>query len=65
MAAIFATEIKLHDTGSAVKTSRYVTAGAAWLNGVFGKGAKAGQVAVIADVLPISNWVSPVEIEGE
>ncbi|XP_062168267.1 binding partner of ACD11 1 isoform X1 [Alnus glutinosa] len=45
MAAIFAAERKLNDTGSAVKTSRYVTAGAAWLNGAFGKVAKAGQVA--------------------
>ncbi|KAB1223498.1 Protein vip1 [Morella rubra] len=45
MAAIFAAERKLNDTGSAVKTSRYVTAGAAWLNGAFSKVAKAGQVA--------------------
>ncbi|VVA38279.1 PREDICTED: binding partner of [Prunus dulcis] len=45
MAAIFAAERKLNDTGSAVKTSRYVTAGAAWLNGAFGKVAKAGQAA--------------------
>ncbi|TQD86864.1 hypothetical protein C1H46_027565 [Malus baccata] len=56
-------ERKLDDTGLAVKTSRYV---AAWLNGAFGKGAKAGQVAgQIAVGLPISNWVTPVEIEGE
>ncbi|XP_015900292.1 binding partner of ACD11 1 isoform X1 [Ziziphus jujuba] len=45
MAAIFAAERKINDTGSAVKTSRYVTAGAAWLNGAFTKVAKAGQVA--------------------
>ncbi|GLT47758.1 hypothetical protein SLA2020_214230 [Shorea laevis] len=45
MAAIFAAERKINDTGSAVKSSRYVTAGAAWLNGAFGKVAKAGQVA--------------------
>ncbi|KAL5547176.1 hypothetical protein UlMin_006863 [Ulmus minor] len=45
MAAIFAAERKLNNTGSAVKTSRYVTAGAAWLNGAFSKVAKAGQVA--------------------
>ncbi|PON49128.1 Splicing factor-like protein [Parasponia andersonii] len=45
MAVIFAAERKLNNTGSAVKTSRYVTAGAAWLNGAFTKVAKAGQVA--------------------
>ncbi|KAI3799453.1 hypothetical protein L1987_34751 [Smallanthus sonchifolius] len=45
MAALLAAERKLNDTGSAVKSSRYVTAGAAWLNGAFGKVAKAGQVA--------------------
>ncbi|KAK1583030.1 hypothetical protein Q3G72_020418 [Acer saccharum] len=45
MAAIFAAERKINDTGSAVKTSRYVTAGTAWLNGAFSKVAKAGQVA--------------------
>nr|XP_043632057.1 binding partner of ACD11 1 [Erigeron canadensis] len=45
MAAILAAERKLNDTGSAVKSSRYVTAGAAWLNGAFGKVTKAGQVA--------------------
>lgn len=45
MAAIFAAERKLNDTGSAVKTSRYVTAGTAWFNGAFSKVAKAGQVA--------------------
>ncbi|KAA0060089.1 binding partner of ACD11 1-like isoform X1 [Cucumis melo var. makuwa] len=44
-AAIFAAERKLSDTGSAVKTSKYVTASAAWLNGAFGKVAKAGQAA--------------------
>ncbi|KAJ0793746.1 putative RNA recognition motif domain, nucleotide-binding alpha-beta plait domain superfamily [Helianthus annuus] len=45
MAALVAAERKLNDTGSAVKSSRYVTAGAAWLNGAFGKVAKAGQAA--------------------
>ncbi|XVF56850.1 hypothetical protein PTKIN_Ptkin06aG0153500 [Pterospermum kingtungense] len=45
MAAIFAAERKINDTGSAVKSSRYVTAGSAWLNGAFSKVAKAGQVA--------------------
>ncbi|XP_062113640.1 binding partner of ACD11 1 isoform X2 [Humulus lupulus] len=45
MAALFAAERKINNTGSAVKTSRYVTAGAAWLNGAFSKVAKAGQVA--------------------
>ncbi|GMH09709.1 hypothetical protein Nepgr_011550 [Nepenthes gracilis] len=45
MAAVFAAERKLNDTGSAVKSSRYVTAGAAWLNGAFSKVTKAGQVA--------------------
>lgn len=45
MAAVMATERKLNDTGSAVKSSRYVNAGAAWLNGAFTKVAKAGQVA--------------------
>ncbi|XP_044482649.1 binding partner of ACD11 1-like [Mangifera indica] len=45
MAAIFAAERKINDTGSAVKTSRYVTAGTAWLNGTFNKVARAGQVA--------------------
>ncbi|KAK4746542.1 hypothetical protein SAY87_012854 [Trapa incisa] len=45
MAAIVAAERKINDTGSAVKTSRYVTAGAAWLNGAFSKVSKAGQVA--------------------
>ncbi|KAK7271096.1 hypothetical protein RJT34_26716 [Clitoria ternatea] len=45
MAAIFAAERKLNDTGSAVKTSRYVTAGTAWLNGAFSKVTKVGQVA--------------------
>ncbi|KAM1999923.1 hypothetical protein ACFX16_007291 [Malus domestica] len=46
MAAIFAIERKFNDRGSAIKTSRYVTVGAAWLNGAFGKGVRAGQVAV-------------------
>ncbi|XP_057524918.1 binding partner of ACD11 1 isoform X2 [Amaranthus tricolor] len=45
MAALFAAERKLSDTGSAVKSSRYVTAGAAWLNGAFTKVAKVGNVA--------------------
>ncbi|KAL3357687.1 hypothetical protein AABB24_018080 [Solanum stoloniferum] len=45
MAAVMAAERKLNDTGSAVKSSRYVNAGAAWLNGTFSKVAKAGQVA--------------------
>ncbi|RZR98268.1 hypothetical protein BHM03_00027585 [Ensete ventricosum] len=45
MAALFAAERKLNDTGTAVKSNRYVTAGTAWLNGAFGKVAKAGHVA--------------------
>ncbi|CAD5173643.1 unnamed protein product [Musa acuminata subsp. malaccensis] len=45
MAALFAAEQKLNDTGTAVKSNRYVTAGTAWLNGAFGKVAKAGHVA--------------------
>ncbi|XWS64869.1 hypothetical protein CRYUN_Cryun05aG0041100 [Craigia yunnanensis] len=45
MAAIFAAERKINDTGSAVKSSRYVSAGTAWLNGAFSKVAKAGQGA--------------------
>ncbi|KAG4938183.1 hypothetical protein AAZX31_16G036500 [Glycine max] len=45
MAAIIAAERKINDTGSAVKTSRYVTAGTAWFNGAFSKVAKAGHVA--------------------
>ncbi|KAJ8541712.1 hypothetical protein K7X08_002528 [Anisodus acutangulus] len=45
MAAVMAAERKLNDTGSAVKSSRYVNAGSAWLNGAFTKVAKAGQVA--------------------
>ncbi|XP_022857830.1 binding partner of ACD11 1-like [Olea europaea var. sylvestris] len=45
VAALMAAERKLNDTGSAVKSSRYVTSGAAWLNGAFSKVAKAGQVA--------------------
>lgn len=45
MAALIAAERKLNDTGSAVKSSRYVTAGAAWLNGAFSRVAKAGQTA--------------------
>ncbi|XP_074282321.1 binding partner of ACD11 1 isoform X2 [Silene latifolia] len=45
MAAILAAERKLNDTGSAVKSSRYVTAGAAWFNGAFSKVTKVGHVA--------------------
>ncbi|KAL8152419.1 LOW QUALITY PROTEIN: hypothetical protein V2J09_010179 [Rumex salicifolius] len=45
MAAIFAAERKINDTGSAVKSSRYVTVGASWFNGAFSRVAKAGQVA--------------------
>uniref|UniRef100_A0A6N2KP85 RRM domain-containing protein n=1 Tax=Salix viminalis TaxID=40686 RepID=A0A6N2KP85_SALVM len=45
MAAIFAAERKLNDTGSAVKSSRYVSAGTTWLNGAFSKVARVGQVA--------------------
>lgn len=45
MAAIMAAERKLNDTGSAVKSSRYVTVGTTWLNGAFTKVAKVGQVA--------------------
>ncbi|XP_023634476.1 binding partner of ACD11 1 isoform X2 [Capsella rubella] len=45
MAALFAAEKKLNDTGSAVKSSRYVTAGAAWFSGAFSKVARVGQVA--------------------
>nr|GMC79206.1 binding partner of ACD11 1 [Ipomoea batatas] len=45
MAALMAAERKINDTGSAVKSSRYVTAGAAWLNGAFTRVAKAGQAA--------------------
>lgn len=45
MAALMAADRKLYDTGSAVKSSRYVTAGTTWLNGAFSKVAKAGQVA--------------------
>ncbi|KAL4560628.1 hypothetical protein LXL04_032781 [Taraxacum kok-saghyz] len=46
MAALMAAERKLSDTGSAVKSSRYVTAGASWLNGAFGKVAKVGKMRV-------------------
>ncbi|WOG98216.1 hypothetical protein DCAR_0417557 [Daucus carota subsp. sativus] len=45
MAALMAAERTLNDTGSAVKSSRYVTAGSAWFNVAFGKVAKVGQVA--------------------
>ncbi|KAH6797500.1 RNA binding family protein, partial [Perilla frutescens var. hirtella] len=45
MSALMTAERKINDTGSAVKSSRYVTAGTSWLNGAFTKVAKAGQVA--------------------
>ncbi|KAL1566169.1 binding partner of ACD11 1-like isoform X1 [Salvia divinorum] len=45
MSALMAAERKLNDTGSAVKSSRYVTAGTSWLNGAFTKVAKVSQVA--------------------
>ncbi|XXG73986.1 hypothetical protein AAC387_Pa07g2824 [Persea americana] len=45
MAVLTVAEQKLNDTGSAVKTNRYVTAGSAWLNGAFSKVAKVGHVA--------------------
>ncbi|CAN6297781.1 unnamed protein product [Urochloa humidicola] len=45
MAALLAAERKLNDTGSAVKTNRYVSAGTSWLNGAFSKVARAGHVA--------------------
>ncbi|VAI21919.1 unnamed protein product [Triticum turgidum subsp. durum] len=45
MAALLAAERKLNNTGSAVKTNRYVSAGTSWLNGAFSKVAKAGHVA--------------------
>ncbi|KAK1287091.1 hypothetical protein QJS10_CPB19g01239 [Acorus calamus] len=45
IAAINVAERKLNDTGSAVKTNRYVSAGTAWLNGAFSKVAKVGHVA--------------------
>ncbi|XP_062214586.1 binding partner of ACD11 1-like [Phragmites australis] len=45
MAALLAAERKLNDTGAAVKTNRYVSAGTSWLNGAFSKVAKAGHVA--------------------
>ncbi|KAL6521242.1 hypothetical protein OROGR_017811 [Orobanche gracilis] len=45
MSALMAAESKINDTGSAVKSSRYVTAGTSWLNGAFTKVAIAGQVA--------------------
>ncbi|CAL0323410.1 unnamed protein product [Lupinus luteus] len=45
MTAIFAAERKLNNTGSAVKTSRYVAAGTSWLNEAFDKVARAGHVA--------------------
>ncbi|RRT45718.1 hypothetical protein B296_00035596, partial [Ensete ventricosum] len=45
MAAFTVAEQKLNDTGTAVKTNRYVAAGTAWFHGAFGKMAKAGHVA--------------------
>ncbi|CAN6465020.1 unnamed protein product [Victoria cruziana] len=45
MAALLVAEKKLNDTGTTVKSSRYVTIGASWLNGAFSKVTKAGQVA--------------------
>ncbi|CAL9107329.1 unnamed protein product [Musa textilis] len=45
MAALTVAEQKLNDTGTAVKTNRYVTAGTTWFHGAFGKMAKAGHVA--------------------
>lgn len=45
IAALTVAEQRLNDTGTAVKTNRYVTAGTAWLNGAFSKVAKAGNVA--------------------
>lgn len=45
MAALTAAERRLNDTGTAVKTNRYVTAGTTWLNGAFSKVAKAGHAA--------------------
>ncbi|KAL4588624.1 hypothetical protein LXL04_001516 [Taraxacum kok-saghyz] len=44
MPAIIIDEKKLNNTGSTIKSSRYVTAGTTWLKGAFGKVAKAGQV---------------------
>ncbi|MQL74757.1 hypothetical protein Taro_007132 [Colocasia esculenta] len=45
MAILTVAEQKLNDTGSAVKTHRYVAAGTTWLNGAFSKVAKASHVA--------------------
>ncbi|KAL0344892.1 UNVERIFIED_CONTAM: Binding partner of ACD11 1 [Sesamum radiatum] len=62
MSALMAAERKLNDTGSAVKSSRYVAAGTAWLNGTFNKVAKAGQVAGVKTrekwTLAFSNLVA-------
>ncbi|KAF6161614.1 hypothetical protein GIB67_009493 [Kingdonia uniflora] len=44
MAAFTAVEKKLNDTGSTVKSSRYVTVGTTWFSGTFTKVVKAGQV---------------------
>lgn len=45
MAVITVAEQKLTDTGTAVKTNRYVIAGTSWLNGAFGKVARVSHVA--------------------
>lgn len=45
LAALIVAERKLMDTGTTVKTNRYVTAGTTWLSGAFGKVAKASNVA--------------------
>ncbi|KAK4795915.1 hypothetical protein SAY86_028241 [Trapa natans] len=65
MAAIVAAERKINDTGSAVKTSRYVTAGAAWLNGAFSKVSKAGQVARTKTQEKFHLAVSNLTAKGE
>ncbi|PKA66065.1 hypothetical protein AXF42_Ash010475 [Apostasia shenzhenica] len=45
MAVITVAEQKLNDTGTAVKANRFVMAGTDWLNGAFGKMARAGHFA--------------------
>ncbi|KAF6139186.1 hypothetical protein GIB67_040333 [Kingdonia uniflora] len=45
MAAFTVTEKKLNDTRSPIKSSRYITVGAAWFSGAFTKVAKARKVA--------------------
>ncbi|KAL6554645.1 hypothetical protein OROHE_007384 [Orobanche hederae] len=45
MSALMDAERKINDTGSAIKSSKYVTAGISWLNGAFTKVAIARQVA--------------------